>query len=103
MRYLILLITLFTFLLSETVERKFKIDGMTCGGCANKVMNAVNSLDGVNSCDVNVDKGQATIIFDSDKINDEVILTNLIDKTDFSCSIPKTRTKKGFFSRLFGW
>jgi len=102
MRYLII-VSLFTFLLSDTVERKFKIEGMTCGGCANKVMKAVNSLDGVNSCDVNVDKGQATIIFDSDKINDEVILTNLTDKTDFTCSIPKAKKKKGFFSRLFGW
>jgi len=102
MKYLII-VSLFAFLLSDTVERKFKIEGMTCGGCANKVMKAVDSLEGVNSCDVNVDKGQATIIFDSDKINDEVILTNLTDKTDFTCSIAKARIKKGFFSRLFGW
>ena len=102
MRYLII-VSLFTFLLSDIVERKFKIEGMTCGGCANKVMKAVDSLEGVNSCDVNVDKGQATIIFDSEKTNDEVILTNLTDKTDFTCSIAKARIKKGFFSRLFGW
>ena len=102
MRFLII-VSLFTFLLSDTIERKFKIEGMTCGGCANKVMKAVNSLDGINSCDVNVDKGQATIIFDSEKITDEIILANLSDKTDFIYTLSKTKPKKGFFSRIFGW
>lgn len=99
----LLIVTLFAFLLSDTIERKFKIEGMTCGGCANKVMSAVNSLDGINSCDVNVDKGQTTIIFDSEKLTEEVILANLSDKTEFIYTAMKAKPKKGFFSRIFGW
>ena len=100
MRYLII-ISLFTFLLSKDIEGNFKIEGMTCGGCANKVIKAVNTLDGINSCDVNVNKGQATINYNSKKINADQISLALAEKTGYSCSVPKAKAKKGFFSRLF--
>ena len=94
---------MFTFLLSGTTEEIFKIDGMTCGGCAKKVVNAVASLDGINSCDVNVDKGIANISFEDHIVTKETILKTLSDKTNFSCAIPEKKVKKGFFQRLFGW
>ena len=100
---IILSILMCTFLLSETTEEIFKIDGMTCGGCANKVINAVASLDGVNSCDVNVEKGIANISFEDDIVTKATILKTLTDKTNFSCTIKEKKVKKGFFQRLFGW
>ena len=100
---IIISILMFTFLLSHNIEKTFKIEGMTCGGCANKVIKAVDALDGVESCDVNVDKGQAKIMFDDSKIDEKEILGILNDKTNFSCTIPEKKVRKGFFQRLFGW
>jgi len=94
---------MFSFLLSHNIEKTFKIEGMTCGGCAGKVVKAVDALDGIESCDVNVDKGQAKIVFDDSKINEKTILETLNEKTNFSCTIPEKKVRKGFFQRLFGW
>ena len=103
MKKILFLLSTVSILLSASTEKTFKIDGMTCGGCANKVKKALNELDGIESCSVNVDKGQALITFDNEKVNEEQILTTLIDKTNFGCSIPEKKVRKGFFQRLFGW
>tara|TARA_B100000029_G_scaffold215935_1_gene213758 strand:+ start:310 stop:618 length:309 start_codon:yes stop_codon:yes gene_type:complete len=95
-------ILILSFIFTANSEKIFKIDGMTCGGCAMKVSNAVDGLDGVKSCDVNVGKGEAKITFDDSKINEKKILETLSNKTNFSCSVPEKKVKKGFFQRLFG-
>ena len=99
---IIISILMLTFLFSHNIEKTFKIDGMTCGGCASKVNKALDSLEGIESCDVNVDKGQAKIIFDDSKINEKEILETLSNKTNFNCSVPEKKVKKGFFQKLFG-
>ena len=101
MRFIIPIL-MFAFILSKNVEKTFKIDGMTCGGCANKVVKAVDTLDGIQSCDVNVNKGEAKITFDDSKTNEKEILTILTNKTNYSCSIPEKKVKNGFFHRLLG-
>ena len=100
---IIISILMLSFILSHNIEKTFKIEGMTCGGCASKVIKAVDALDGVESCDVNVDKGQAKIKFDDSKINEKEILETLNNKTNFSCTIPEKKVRKGLFQRLFGW
>ena len=100
---IILSILMLSFIFSENSEKVFKIDGMTCGRCAAKVNDALNDLDGIESCEVNVDKGQAKITFDDSKITENKILETLNSKTKFSCAIPEKKAKKGFFQRLFGW
>ena len=78
----ILLYTLmFSFIFSASLEKIFKIDGMTCGGCANKVINAAATLDGVNSCEVNVEKGLAYISYEDDIVSETQILEILKSKT----------------------
>ena len=103
MRRIIFLLSVLSFLFSASSEKTFKIDGMTCGGCSNKVQKALDELDGIESCSVNVDKGQALIVFNDEIVNEKQILSALTDKTDFSCSIPQKKVRKGFFQRLFGW
>jgi uncharacterized membrane protein YraQ (UPF0718 family)/copper chaperone CopZ len=46
------------------------IEGMTCGGCVNKVHRAIAGVDGVQSVDVNLDPGNAIIVgrFDMDQV-----------------------------------
>ena len=47
------------------VERKLAIQGMTCGGCAASVRQALLSVDGVLEADVNFKKGEAVIKCDA--------------------------------------
>lgn len=54
-----------------------KITGMTCGGCASKVTNALKSVNGVGDVVVSVAAGEATVQFDQrvtsvDEINSAV-------------------------------
>jgi Cu+-exporting ATPase len=46
---------------------------MTCGHCQKRVADAISSLDGVESVNVNLEAGNATVIFDSGKLSLEDI------------------------------
>lgn len=46
-----------------------KISGMTCMGCVNSVKKVLTALEGVQSVDVALDKGQATIVYDTVRAN----------------------------------
>ena len=102
MKLLVFLTTL-TFLFSAT--SKFNVDGMMCGkGCVNKIKKHMGSLDGIKSCDVNFDKAIMTIEYDESKLNDQLIMDRLHDKTTYTCS-PKQpdEPKKSLFKKIFGW
>jgi copper chaperone len=43
---------------------EFTVTGMTCGGCAAKVTNAVSAVDGVTDVQANVSDGSMTVIGD---------------------------------------
>lgn len=46
-----------------------KINGMTCSGCVNSVENVIKQMDGVHHVAVQLKPGQATIQYDSEKLN----------------------------------
>lgn len=51
---------------------KFNITGMTCQkGCADRIQNKIYKQKGVKECEVNFEKGLATITYDSRKISKE--------------------------------
>ena len=78
---------------------------MMCGaGCVKKIKKQVGSMDGVQSCEVNFEKGTMLVEYDELKLNDEAIIKKLNDKTTYSCSVKKdNEPKKGFFQRIFSW
>ena len=45
-----------------------KIDGMTCGGCVKSVTRVLSQLDGVAQADVSLEKAQAIVNFDENKV-----------------------------------
>ena len=60
--------------LSKVVEKKtFRVEGMSCQHCVNRVMEAVNGIDGVSGA-VNLKKGVA-VISKAYPVKDEVIRT----------------------------
>ncbi|HEV8647028.1 MAG TPA: heavy-metal-associated domain-containing protein [Burkholderiales bacterium] len=44
-----------------------KVNGMTCGGCVRSVKNVLESIQGVSSVEVSLDKAQATVTYDPAK------------------------------------
>lgn len=86
MKYLIILSTIFVFGLSiivsaqdkpkdETkVEKKtFEVKGMTCQGCVNSVETKLGKIDGVEKYKVDLDKGEAVVEYNPDKVSSEKI------------------------------
>jgi copper chaperone len=44
------------------------ISGMTCGGCVRSVTNVLKALDGVAKAEVSLEKNNAVVDYDPDKV-----------------------------------
>ena len=56
----------------------YTVQGMTCSGCVNKVINAVTAVDGVSDVDVDIATGELTVISD-EPIDSEAIRKTIAD------------------------
>ena len=54
-------------------NKSFKIEGMTCSACANRVERAVKKLDGIEKASVNFATETLTVDFDNEKLGSEKI------------------------------
>ena len=54
-------------------KKAFKIEGMTCSACSNRVERVVKKLEGVNNANVNLATEILNVEFDQDKLNNETI------------------------------
>jgi Cu+-exporting ATPase len=50
-------------------EATIGVYGMTCGHCQKRVADAISSLEGIESVDVNFEFERAKVSFDSEKIS----------------------------------
>jgi len=66
---------------SAPETRTFKVDGMSCNHCKASVENALNNLDGVDTADVNLPDGRATV---TGHATDNEIVT-AIEQLGFKC------------------
>ena len=58
-------------------KKAFKIEGMTCSACANRVERVVKKLDGVDNANVNFATETLSVEFDNTKLNNADVL-NLV-------------------------
>lgn len=70
------------------MEITIKIYGMTCGHCQKRVANAISSLEGVESVDVNLESEYAKVSFDPQKISLDEIKAAIL-KAGYSTEIEK--------------
>lgn len=56
-----------------------KVGGMTCGGCVRSVAKVLESLPGVASAEVSLDKAQARICFDPLQVSVEAMRKTVED------------------------
>lgn len=45
-----------------------KVTGMSCGHCVRSVSEAIGALDGVESADVRLEQGLATVLYDEGRV-----------------------------------
>ena len=55
------------------------IKGMTCGGCVASVQRALKALDGVGEVDVSLEREQATIEYESGRVDPARLRTVIED------------------------
>jgi len=67
------------------------VQGMTCGGCSDKVTTALQALKGVNAAAVSHQAGEARVAFDAEKIDVDKMVA-AITKLGFEA---KTQEKAG--------
>jgi len=71
-------------LLAGDNTAKVKVTGMMCSySCVSKVNAVINDIDGVKSCSVDFNKGEATVIYDDDKVGSKEIVSVLTEETNY--------------------
>ncbi|ADD69130.1 copper ion binding protein [Denitrovibrio acetiphilus DSM 12809] len=54
-------------------EKVFNVDGMSCNHCVMAVKEAVEDMEGVSGCDVNLEQGTAKVTFSEDVIESDIV------------------------------
>ena len=81
---------LFSFLLAEDSKINLKIDGMQCAySCAGKVSQVVQSIKGVEECEVDFATGTAVVRYDEKKVNSDNIIKLINNKTYYKAAVDK--------------
>ena len=84
MRLTIQILFISSMLLAADNTAKVKVTGMMCSySCVSKVNAVINDIDGVKSCSVDFNKGEASVIYDDDKVGFKEIVSVLTEKTDY--------------------
>lgn len=80
--------------LAATRTITIRVRGMTCGGCATSVENALKSTDGVEEARVNFKNGKAVIKYNDQKVT-AARLREVINNTGFFCDVEGSSGRKG--------
>ena len=88
MKYLVTVLSFsFVSLFAKENTTYLKVDGMQCSySCSGKVSTIVQNIKGVKECDVDFDKGIATVVYDDKKLNSKDIVDGLLNKTSYKVS-----------------
>jgi len=104
-----------------SIQSTFKVEGMSCEmNCASKVQAKASSLDGINSCNVDFEKGLMTVDYDDKKTSNNQILSQLSADMEYkfsivslisnsstqcskSCCGKQKAEKKTLLQRVFSW
>jgi copper chaperone CopZ len=74
-----------THLLTMDTSVELKVEGMTCGACANSVSRKLSSVDGVSSASVDLAAGKATVQLDDSRASVEDLIA-AISQIGFSAA-----------------
>lgn len=52
------------------MEKTLKVEGMTCNHCKSAVTSALKELNGVQDVDVNLERGEASVVYEEGKVSE---------------------------------
>lgn len=58
-------------------QQKFSVYGMSCSACSSSVQNAVEKLNGVNKCDVNLLTNSMDVVYNEKILNSKTIISSV--------------------------
>jgi len=61
------------------MQQHFPIQGMTCGNCVRHVEKALNNLSGISKLEVNLEKHEALVEYDSTLVTYETMASAVKD------------------------
>ena len=74
---------------AEGTKVAFKVEGMKCGACADKITAALTKVDGVNAVAVNAETGKAEIAFDGKKTDEKALIGAISSAGSFKAAPAK--------------
>ncbi|MDE7384556.1 MAG: heavy metal translocating P-type ATPase [Anaeroplasmataceae bacterium] len=72
------------------MKRKFKIEGMTCSACQSHVQHAVEKLEGIETCNVNLLANTMDVSYDEAILKDEIII-NAVEKAGYKAFLNENK------------
>ena len=105
MKYLLILSTLIVFGLTSTISaqtetksdetkvetKTYSVEGMTCQGCVSSVESKLGKIDGVQTYKVDLERGEAVVEFDPEKVKSEDIEKEF-EKSPYKVTVKETET-----------
>lgn len=61
-----------------SIEKNFKIEGMTCAACVRAVERAVNKVDGIDEVSVNLATEKMIVKYDEEKLSESDIVETVV-------------------------
>ena len=104
MKIILLFLSSIGLLLSSELTGTYYVDGMMCAmNCPRKVNESLNGIEGIKSCKVDYETKIATIIYDDEKINSDIIAKTIAKNTYYRVKNMNEKEKSGFlWNWLFG-
>ena len=101
----IILFNINNILYAKDIIANYDIKGMMCEmNCPDFIKEEAIRMDGVKKCEVNFDKGYATITFDDEKIDKTKLATILSKNTEnmYDIKIQKEESSQSWWNWIFG-
>jgi copper ion binding protein len=106
MKCLLILSTLIVFGLTTTISaqsetksdetkvetKTYSVEGMTCQGCVSSIESKLGKIDGVEKYEVDLEKGEAVVEFDPEKVKSDDIEKEF-EGTSFTVTVKETETE----------
>lgn len=106
MKYLLILSTLIIFGLTATISaqsetksdeikveiKTYSVEGMTCQGCVSSVESKLGKIEGVQKYEVDLEKGEAVVEYDSEKVK-SVDIEKEFEGTSYTVTVKENETE----------
>lgn len=94
-RKMLILLFIFALIVAAPVTKSFNVKGMMCGyGCVTTINKSVNSLEGVENCNVDFESKLMTVTFENKLLNESKIIESL--PTPYIATLLVDLTKKEY-------